>query len=208
MSCAIMAFSPAANGFGARTAPKPAASAKRDATMIRVTASEIRVSASMKRVLAEEEGVRLTVYRDVAGHPTVGVGHLVTPADNLRIGDRIDYAQALAFLNADLAHAEKTVRDLVGHLPLYQHEFDALVGLVYNVGEGNVSAEESPALNAAVAAGDYSGIARELAYHTAGGALAQGLVYRSERRQTIFSAAQYDDPRPATARLAPAALQA
>ena len=88
--------------------------------------------------------MRYTVYRDVAGYPTVGVGHLVEPEDRLRVGDRISERRVLDFLDADLAEAESGVRELVGDLPLHQHEFDALLDLVYNVGIGNVSPSESP----------------------------------------------------------------
>lgn len=164
----------------------------------RMSAAFRKASAEFKRALIEEEGVRYVVYRDVAGYPTVGVGHLVVPADNLRVGDRITRQQVLEFLEGDLVEAENGVRDLVGTLPLFQHEFDALVDLVYNVGAGNVSATESPRLNAAVASGDYERIASELDYTYAGGRVARGLEFRSERRARIFLDAHYADPREAT----------
>lgn len=161
----------------------------------RFDASMMQVSDDMKRAMMEEEGVRYVVYRDVAGYPTVGIGHLVTPQDGLRVGDRISEDQALDFLEQDLKIAEAAVARLVQDMPLYQHEFDALVDLVYNVGEGNVSPAKSPKLNEAIAKRDYQGIADELAYHHAGGAEARGLVYRSERRTNIFLDAAYEDPR-------------
>lgn len=163
----------------------------------RMPASLRNASAEFKQALIEEEGVRYVVYRDVAGYPTVGVGHLVTPRDNLRVGDRISRQQVLEFLEGDLVEAESGVRGLVGDLPLFQHEFDALVDLVYNVGAGNVSASESPRLNAAVASGDYQRIATELDYTYAGGRIARGLEFRSERRAKIFLDARYEDPREA-----------
>ncbi|WP_236781497.1 lysozyme [Aurantiacibacter gangjinensis] len=166
-----------------------------DATKERVDVANLKVSDTMKEALAEEEGVRLTVYRDVAGYPTVGVGHLVLPEDGLSVGDRITYEQALEFLEQDLAKAEEGVRNLVNDLPLYQHEFDALVDLVYNVGEGNVSERKSPRLNAAIQSGDYTAMADQLNYTTAAGKVARGLEYRSERRQAIFMEAAYEDPR-------------
>ncbi len=162
---------------------------------IRKDAALLLPSQELVEAMAEEEGVRYTVYRDVAGYPTVGIGHLVLPEDGLRVGDRITHEQAMRFLHQDIAKAADGVRALVGHLPLYQHEFDALVDLVYNVGEGNVSAGESPRLNRAIAESDYEAIAEELHYHHAGGAKANGLVYRSDRRANIFLDANYEDPR-------------
>ena len=166
-----------------------------DATRYRVHAAKIGASDAFKQALIEEEGVRQTVYRDVAGYPTVGGGHLIRSEDGLSVGDRISYDRVLDFLEDDLAIAEEGVRRLVGDLPIYQHEFDALLDLVYNVGEGNVSAQESPRLNAAIAAGDYETIADELRYPTAAGKKARGLEFRSERRVAIFEQASYEDPR-------------
>ncbi|QZD91250.1 lysozyme [Qipengyuania aurantiaca] len=162
---------------------------------VRKPAALLTASDEFKQALIEEEGVRYTVYRDVAGYPTVGVGHLIRPADNLRVGDRISDEQVLAFLEDDLKTAERGVRILVGDLPLYQHEFDALLDLVYNVGLGNVSDRESPRLNAAINAADYEGIAAELDYTHAAGKVARGLEFRSERRAKIFMEASYEDPR-------------
>ncbi len=161
----------------------------------RMPASLLKVSAKFKEALISEEGVRYVAYRDVAGYPTVGVGHLIEPHDNLRVGDRISKQQVLDLLEGDLAEAERQARDLVGNLHLLQHEFDALVDLVYNVGPGNVSERESPRLNAAINAGDFDMIAAELDYTHAGGQVARGLEYRSERRAKMFLDASYEDPR-------------
>ncbi|EAQ30540.1 probable phage-related lysozyme [Erythrobacter sp. NAP1] len=160
-------------------------------------AKKLSVSDRLIDAMIEEEGVRYDVYRDVAGYPTVGVGHLVLPKDRLKVGDTISHRRALAFLEKDLAKAEKGVRKIVGDLPLNQNEFDALVDLVFNVGIGTVGPEKSPKLNAAIEAGDYEGIAEELEYHHAASRVAKGLVYRSERRTNIFLNADYSDPREA-----------
>ena len=174
---------------------KPSAAAVQDFTQMRGHATQMRASEHFKQALIEEEGVRHVVYRDVAGYPTVGVGHLIRPADNLRVGDRISDAQVMQFLEADLEEAEFGVQQLVGDLELYQHEFDALLDLVYNVGLGNVSPSESPRLNAAIDAGDYEAIAAELDYTHAAGRVARGLQHRSERRAEIFMNANYENPR-------------
>lgn len=142
--------------------------------------------------------MRTTVYRDVAGYPTVGVGHLVTPTDRLKVGDRVSKARIRKMLEKDLRIAEEAVARLVGKLPLYQYEFDALVDLVFNVGEGNVAPDESPRLNAAIEQADYEAIASELDYRHAAGRIANGLVYRSDRRAKIFMEANYENPRSQT----------
>ncbi|WP_241233526.1 lysozyme [Altericroceibacterium xinjiangense] len=162
---------------------------------LRLPAAMLGASQSLKEAMIQEEGVRTTVYRDVAGYPTVGVGHLITPEDGLAVGQKVSQERILEFFDKDIGKAEAAAARLAGATPLFQHEFDALVDLVYNVGEGNVSAKRSPRLNQAIADRDYNGIAQELDYTNAGGATAKGLVYRSERRANIFMGGQYADPR-------------
>jgi GH24 family phage-related lysozyme (muramidase) len=117
------------------------------------------------------------------------------------VGDVITYDHAIDLLEQDLAASEAIVGALVGDLPLFQHEFDALIDLVYNVGEGTVSRANSPALHRAIENADYARIAEELIYQKAGGTFAAGLAYRSERRRSIFLEGLYEDPRPQNAAL-------
>ena len=195
LSAGIMGISTAAMSSGSPPPPKRVTySLKIDR---RLPAPLLNVSDEMKRAMIEEEGVRYTVYRDVAGYPTVGVGHLIRAEDGLSVGDKVSKDQVLDFLELDLKTAETAVVRLVGELPLFQHEFDALVDLVYNVGPGALSIAKSPRLMEAIAAHDYEAIAGELEYHHAGGQLARGLVHRSERRTRIFMNAAYGDPREA-----------
>jgi GH24 family phage-related lysozyme (muramidase) len=199
LSVGVMGLSTAA-----MPAPQPPPIAKKSDR--RRPAAMLDVSQDLLQAMIEEEGARRTVYRDVAGYPTVGVGHLVTPADHLGVGDRVSRDQVLDFLERDIAQAQQAVRRLVGDLLLSQNEYDALVDLAFNVGEGNLSAERSPGLNAAIAARGYDAIAAELDYHHAAGQLARGLVYRSARRENIFLKASYEDPRELSAE--PASLAA
>jgi len=196
MSAAVATVGTAAYDL-AQPSAASAISAPMEREVARTFADKLTVSPALMETIAEEEGVHLTVYADPKGNPTVGVGHLVRASDNLSIGDTITYDKALLLLQQDLKAAEASVAQLVGDLPLYQHEFDALVDLVFNVGEGTVSQERSPALNAAIEAGNYAEIAAELAYHNAGSTQLRGLAFRSDRRQAIFDHGNYADPRPA-----------
>jgi lysozyme len=200
LSAGVMGMSAAAIGT-ISAEPARAAAVQVDVPLARLPARDLHASQDLKEALVQEEGVRDTVYRDVAGFPTVGCGHLVTPADGLRVGDRVSYDRILDFLEEDLAEADSAVARIVGDLPLFQHEYDALVDLVYNVGAGALSAKKSPRLMAAIAAHDYDTMARELEYRYAGGQLARGLAYRSMRRTQIFMNAHYGDPREAGATL-------
>lgn len=94
-------------------------------------------STNGKTFLKNEEGVKLTVYKDSAGYLTVGCGHKVLPEDNLKLGDTITQAQSDAFLAKDLKTAESGVnaRCLSGY-SFTQNQFDALVSIAYNGGNG------------------------------------------------------------------------
>jgi GH24 family phage-related lysozyme (muramidase) len=174
---AALALSVGVMGLGtaAMPAPIPAAPLFKKVERRR-PAALLQASDDLLEAMIQEEGARRTVYIDVAGYPTVGVGHLVTAADHLEIGDRVSRDQVIDFLERDIAEAQHVVRRLAGDLPLAQNEFDALVDLAFNVGEGNLSAERSPGLNAAITARDYDAIAAELDYRHAAGQVARGLV--------------------------------
>ena len=162
LSAGVMGMSAAA--MGAFPTEPAHAAVQVDNPLVRLPARGLHASEELKRALVEEEGVRDTVYRDIAGYATVGCGHLVTPADGLHVGDRVNYDKILDFLDSDLSEAEAHVIAVVGDMPLYQHEFDALVDLVYNVGPGALTAKKSPRLMEAIATGNYAAIDAELEY--------------------------------------------
>jgi lysozyme len=90
------------------------------------------------------EGFRSHVYKDAAGLPTIGVGHLLT-RDELSSGKiniegcHVKYSGGLSQLEIrqllfrDVANSERTVTDSV-NVELAQHQFDTLVSFVFNVG--------------------------------------------------------------------------
>lgn len=82
------------------------------------------------------EGQRLDVYRDVAGHLTVGVGHKLLPQDNLHLDMTITQQHSDKLLRQDLLKAEDAINKSV-IVPLNQNQFDALVSFVFNIGKTN-----------------------------------------------------------------------
>lgn len=79
---------------------------------------------------ARSEGIRLIAYQDSGGVWTIGVGH----TKGVKKGQEITYAQAMAFLVEDVKDAVAAVKRRV-KVPLTQGQFDALVDLVFNIGE-------------------------------------------------------------------------
>jgi RHS repeat-associated protein len=160
-------------------------------------AGKLNISGQGRAAVTQEEGgAHREVYLAPEGKPTVGIGHVVLPADKLKLGDMISTERVDGLFNRDLAIAEGGVERLVGSLPVSQREFDALTDLVFNVGEGNVSPSKSPGLNAAIAKGDYEAIGNNLRYTRDEKARVQpGLAIRSTRRENIFRDGDYSDPR-------------
>lgn len=63
------------------------------------------VFVDIRKKMIAEEGIEYTVYRDSLGKPTVGIGHLVLPEDNLVVGQTITSAQVEAFFKKDITDA-------------------------------------------------------------------------------------------------------
>ena len=88
--------------------------------------------------IKHEEGLALHVYTCPAGYPTIGYGHKLTWSERNRLdkgqgfAGGISEARAEELLRADVAWAARAVRDT--GVALAQHQFDALVSFVFNVG--------------------------------------------------------------------------
>ena len=129
------------------------------------------------------EGVQFRVYKDTANLLTVGVGHLVLPEDNLKLGDVITTEQVDAFLAKDIQTALSAVNRLV-RVPLSDQMRIALVSFVFNLGEGNFKRSK---LLAVLNGGNYEAAANEFGkWIKSGGKVTQGLVNRRAAEKKLF----------------------
>ena len=96
----------------------------------------MQLSAAGFELIKRSEGFRGHVYTDVAGFPTIGYGHRVTPPESFPGG--IDEARADVILASDVLEAEREVARLV-RVALTQGQFDALVDFCYNLGAGRLA---------------------------------------------------------------------
>jgi lysozyme len=146
-------------------------------------------------LLQQWEGFKLTVYKDSAGLPTIGVGHLITKSEQssgtITInGVAVPYANGLTeqqvtdLLGQDVQPAEKAVNDGV-KVALDQNQFDALVSFTFNVGTG---AFTSSTLLKLLNEGQYDQVPTQLLRWTkAGGKEVQGLVNRRNNEIKLWN---------------------
>lgn len=84
------------------------------------------------------EGVRTKVYKDSLGKPTVGVGHLVLPEDNLKVGDVISDELVNQFLAHDSLKAYKAAIEQAEEVGLGKNKafINALTSVNFQLGTG------------------------------------------------------------------------
>lgn len=94
--------------------------------------------------IERREAVRLEMYYDAKGLPTIGVGHLLTTEEldtgllhiagvDVHWRNGLTEHEAAELLRQDAAQAEALVNRYVRR-PLLQFQFDSLVSFVFNIG--------------------------------------------------------------------------
>jgi lysozyme len=135
--------------------------------------------------IAKWEGEVDHVYNDIAGIPTIGVGHVVRPGESFPNG--ISHDQAMQLLAGDVGIAENQVNTRVT-AQLTQNQFDALVSFTFNCGGGSLAQSSTLRL---LNQGDVQGAADGLLLWckaNIGGKLVtnQGLLRRRESERQLF----------------------
>ncbi len=139
------------------------------------------------KAITLHEGMMLKRYQDVAGFWTIGVGHLIKEGENLY---SITEEEAMELLKKDVSIAEGCVLKNVT-VTLLQHEFDALVSFVFNIGCG---AFVKSTLLRKLNNGDKEGAAAEFGrWNKAGGKEIKGITTRREKEMVLFISGVYPD---------------
>ncbi|HEX3731192.1 MAG TPA: hypothetical protein VHV47_15375, partial [Opitutaceae bacterium] len=121
--------------------------------------------AAFKTLMAspDEEGRRNDVYRDSLGKPTVGIGHLVQPGDDLKVGDRISDDRVEGFFQGDGQGALQRARDQAAQARIADPDFIARLAAVnFQLGPKTWPGT-FPKTWSNILAGDYNGAADEAA---------------------------------------------
>lgn len=126
------------------------------------------------------EGLRLNSYQDSVNVWTIGFG----TTRGIGPGMTITNDQAEQMLMKDIARFEPEVERLV-KVPLNQHQWDALLSFVYNVGSMNLG---TSTLLKLLNARDYAGAAEQLPrWNKAGGKVLNGLIKRRAAERRMFA---------------------
>ncbi|HTH62145.1 MAG TPA: lysozyme [Paraburkholderia sp.] len=126
------------------------------------------------------------------GNATIGYGHLVHTgpisgaASETAFLNGITKAQAHELMRSDLPDPQRIVNRRI-HVPLFQHEYDALVSFVFNVRRRNQG------LLDLVNTGHYDRVpARFMEYTLAGDERPAGLIKRRRAEGRMFKDGNYD----------------
>lgn len=128
------------------------------------------------------EGFSATPYADHKGN-SIGFGHLIKAGENLT---SITREQAQAILASDVAWAENTVNSCIT-VPLGQGQFDALVSLCFNIGQG---AFARSTIVRRINAGDPGASAEFSRWVYASGQVNNALVQRRAAERAIYESGQ------------------
>lgn len=125
------------------------------------------------------EGLRLKAYQDTGGVWTIGYGH----TKGVKKGMVITEERAEELLREDLLEAEQAVYQLVPY-GLAQHQFDALVSFVFNVGK---NAFKKSTLLRLMLIGDILGASQQFGrWVYDNGKKLNGLIERREAERKLF----------------------
>jgi len=144
------------------------------------------------RFVAKWEGFLATAYLDTIASPavwTIGYGHT---GPDVRPGQRISKARALALLAKDLRFAARAVARCI-HVPLTARQRIALISLAFNCGPGAV---DGSTLQRELNAGHYRRAADcFLDWVHADGEVIEGLVNRRKAERWMFLHSNKGDKR-------------
>ena len=137
------------------------------------------ISEKGTKLIRDFEGFRTHAYQDAVGVWTIGYGHTkgVTPTMV------ISSSQGEQMLLEELKEYENYVDELV-KVPLHQHQYDALVSWVYNLGPTNF---KSSTLLRKLNEGRYEEVPAEIKrWDKAGGKQLEGLTRRRNAEAEMF----------------------
>ena len=132
-------------------------------------------------IIKHFEGYSPFIYKDAAGYPTIGFGHLIKSGE--RIEEPLLGEAAEKLLARDVAPKVAAVNARVS-VPLFQGQFDAVLSWTYNLGEG---ALKSSTMLKKINAGRHEEVPAQIKrWNRAGGKVLKGLERRREAEAALY----------------------
>ena len=139
----------------------------------------MKISENGLELIKKFEGCETTAYQDSVGVWTIGFGH----TKGVEEGQTCSIEDAESMLADEMNEYEGYINNMV-KVELQQHEFDALVAWVYNLGPTNLG--ESTMLKV-LNGGQFDRVPDEMNRWTrAGGEILEGLVRRRQAESLMF----------------------
>ena len=141
--------------------------------------NKMKISENGLELIKKFEGCETTAYQDSVGVWTIGFGH----TKGVEEGQTCSIEDAESMLADEMDEYEGYINNMV-KVELQQHEFDALVAWVYNLGPTNLG--ESTMLKV-LNGGQFDRVPDEMNRWTrAGGEILEGLVRRRQAESLMF----------------------
>ncbi len=141
--------------------------------------NKMKISENGLELIKKFEGCETTAYQDSVGVWTIGFGH----TKGVEEGQTCSIEDAESMLADEMDEYEGYINNMV-KVELQQHEFDALVAWVYNLGPTNLG--ESTMLKV-LNGGQFDRVPDEMNRWTrAGGKILEGLVRRRQAESLMF----------------------
>ena len=141
--------------------------------------NKMKISENGLELIKKFEGCETTAYQDSVGVWTIGFGH----TKGVEEGQTCSIEDAESMLANEMDEYEGYINNMV-KVDLQQHEFDALVAWVYNLGPTNLG--ESTMLKV-LNGGQFDRVPEEMNRWTrAGGKILEGLVRRRQAESLMF----------------------
>ena len=141
--------------------------------------NKMKISEDGLELIKKFEGCETTAYQDSVGVWTIGFGH----TKGVEEGQTCSVEDAESMLADEMDEYEGYINNMV-KVDLQQHEFDALVAWVYNLGPTNLG--ESTMLKV-LNGGQFDRVPDEMNRWTrAGGEILEGLVRRRQAESLMF----------------------
>jgi len=147
---------------------------------------KVKISQDGLKLIKKFEGCELKSYQDSVGVWTIGYGH----TKGVEEGQEITQDEAEEMLASELDEYEGYINDMV-ECDLEQHQFDALVAWVYNLGPTNL---RSSTMLKRLNANDLEDVPNQIKrWDKAGGKVLAGLVRRREAEALMFQNEDWRD---------------